>query len=47
MDQLRNSPIHQSAGFNYWRQDPNLGFKKFEEMGYAIIIYPSIISASF
>jgi len=50
MDQLEKIPklIKAPVLVNMAPKTPNLGFKKFEEMGYAIIIYPSIaLTASF
>lgn len=50
MDQLEKIPqlIKAPVLINMAPKTPNLGFKKFEEMGYAIIIYPSIaLTASF
>jgi len=49
-DQLEKIPklIKAPVLVNMAPKTPNLGFKKFEEMGYAIIIYPSIaLTASF
>ena len=50
MDQLREIPqlIKAPVLINMAPKTPNLGFKELEEMGYAIIIYPSIaLTASF
>jgi len=50
MDQLEKIPklIKAPVLVNMAPKTPNLGFKKFEEMGYAVIIYPSIaLTASF
>lgn len=50
MDQLEKIPqlIKAPVLINMAPKTPNLGFKKFEEMGYAIIIYPSLaLTASF